>query len=676
VVSLARLRLFEDNPDWGDSSALKGMRSKRIDLSPLTPQASNQLLDEILSGIGELPTAIRKAIVFNAEGNPFYLEELVQVLIDDNVIVYDPNVGDWEIDPNLGENLRIPATLTAVLQARLDSLPAIERRTLQQASVVGRIFWDALLREIEDMDRTPDQELDALSQRRLVIHQSVSGFSETNEFAFKHAILRDVTYETLLKRDRKRYHGKVARWMEKITRASGRLAEYQALIAGHYEQAGESASAAQNYEEAGKLALKQGASQEARHLFERAIQLIPTADAALRFQILLGLSEVLGVLGENERRLELIIELIELGKTLGNAEQAEAYYRFGFFQYSRGNCHDALETFDLALEAADAAGDSRIQVLCSTLRLICLGMIGDRKAAQESAKTVLERINVVDEITAAHALVNLAVYYLQSGELVEAARLFSQQAQITSKLGNLRYSANALTNLGYTYVLLGFFAEARQSLDQSLQVHRSIGERNMEGYDLLNRGLALWRIGDFTQACEDFKLAECLLKETDDTYGLTARQVYLGLVEESRGDFFLARKLFGEAFANFGKLRMSGPGVDARAGLARIALIEGDLETARHQASEIEAILHNTGPLGMEFPILAYLTCARVWQSVGEKDRMQRVTSEGYTELEARMEKISTTEWQRSYLENIPEHRELMVLWREFQPTGRGNPTQ
>jgi tetratricopeptide (TPR) repeat protein len=198
----------------------------------------------------------------------------------------------------------------------------------------------------------------------------------------------------------------------------------------------------------------------------------------------------------------------------------------------------------------------------------------------------------------------------------------------------------------------------------------------MEGYDLLNRGLALWRIGDFTQACEDFKLAECLLKETDDTYGLTARQVYLGLVEESRGDFFLARKLFGEAFANFGKLRMSGPGVDARAGLARIALIEGDLETARHQASEIEAILHNTGPLGMEFPILAYLTCARVWQSVGEKDRMQRVTSEGYTELEARMEKISTTEWQRSYLENIPEHRELMVLWREFQPTGRGNPTQ
>jgi hypothetical protein len=98
--------------------------------------------------------------------------------------------------------------------------------------VVGRIFWDALLGEIENMDHSPDQELDALCQCRLVIPQAISDFDGINEFAFKHAILRDVTYETLLKRDRKRYHARVAAWLEKITRASGRLAV--SAIAGHY----------------------------------------------------------------------------------------------------------------------------------------------------------------------------------------------------------------------------------------------------------------------------------------------------------------------------------------------------------------------------------------------------------------------------------------------------------
>jgi tetratricopeptide (TPR) repeat protein len=326
------------------------------------------------------------------------------------------------------------------------------------------------------------------------------------------------------------------------------------------------------------------------------------------------------------------------------------------------------------MQAASQVGDHRTEVLCSALSLVCLGMIGDVSTAQQVAKTVMVQINAVDELTAAQALVNLAVYFLQSGELVEAARLFSQQAEITGKLGNLRFNASALTNLGYTYVLLGFFSQGCQSLDQSLQVHRSIGERKMEGYDLLNRGLALWRMNNYTQAFQDLELAGSLLKETDDPYGLAARQVYLGQVDESTGDYTQARKHFAEALVNFEQLAMRGPAVDARAGLARNALVEGDLDIARQQAVEIEATLHENGPLGMEFPIRAYLTCARVWQATGERERLLCIIEEGYVELASRAEKISMPEWRQSYLEKIPEHSELVALWKEYQPVVGNSP--
>ena len=672
VVSLARLRLFEENPNWGDPDTLRDAQVLRIDLLPLSLQSSQQLLHEILGGAGELPARLQETLVANAEGNPFYLEELVQVMIDDGVISYDPSFRRWQVDSNRGESLRIPATLTAVLQARLDSLPAFERKTLQQASVIGRSFWDALLREMQDTDRTPGDELDSLCQRGLVVPQPHSGFIDTNEFAFKHAILRDVTYETLLKHDRKQYHARVAAWLEKISIASGRQAEYQALIAGHYQQAGESTLAALGYEKAGKFALKQGASEEARYLFEQAMQSVSKDDQGLRFQIQLGLSEALGVLGENEQRLKGILELIELGKSLGPAALAEAYYRYGYYQYSQGDCRGALQTFDLALEAAALAGDRRIEVLCSAVRLICLSLIGDKNTAQDAAKFTLERINDVEKITAAQALVNLAVYYLQSGDIAEAARLFAQQATLTDILGNRRYEASALMNLGYSYLMLGLFEDGKNSLDQALQVHRSIGERNMEAYDLLNRSLVFWRMEQFELAQQDLAFAESLFHQTGDSYGLAVWQVYSGLVEESTGEIPQAKGNFSQALHTYNQLNMRGPAVDAIAGLARCALIECDLVSACQQAVEIETVLQDTGTIGVEFPIWAYLTCAKIWQLNGDVQRMQQVITDGHRELVTRAEKISRADWRLFYLENIPEHRELIVLWENTQPSVGG----
>ena len=133
------------------SDDLTGVRGSRI-----TPALSfihcqnvraDTLVAEILKHAADIPTELRELVVSGAEGNPFYTEELVKMLIEDGVVIAEEEI--WEIDLSRMEEVDVPSTLAGVLQARLDSLPPQERTVLQQASVVGRLFWDRIVTYIQ-----------------------------------------------------------------------------------------------------------------------------------------------------------------------------------------------------------------------------------------------------------------------------------------------------------------------------------------------------------------------------------------------------------------------------------------------------------------------------------------------------------------------------------------------
>src|SRR5262249_34902173 len=151
----------------------------------------------------------------------------------------------WQIAHDRLSNLHVPPTLMGVLQARLDSLPKEERLILQQASVLGRIFWEQAVERLsvdgDSASETTARLLGNLRQRELVFGRETSAFSGTNEYIFKHALLRDVTYETVLKKARQQYHRAVAEWLWEMTGA--RMNEYIGLIAEHFEAAGDTARA-------------------------------------------------------------------------------------------------------------------------------------------------------------------------------------------------------------------------------------------------------------------------------------------------------------------------------------------------------------------------------------------------------------------------------------------------
>ena len=281
ILCLARPGLLVRRPGWG--SDLLETRYERVDLAPLAETEARALVVEILQKVTQVPPILIELLVSRAEGNPYYVEELVQMLIDQGVI----STGEerWRVVLEKLAELQVPATLTAVLQARLDRLSPPQKQALQQAAVVGRVFWDAVLAEL---GAGAEVRLAELAGRELVLPRRQSAFAGAAEYIFKHALLRDVTYETVLKRVRRGYHRLVGAWLVAAAEANGRTDEYAAIIGGHYEAAGEMAVAAEWYGRAGKQAAGQFDQEAAENWLSRALDLTPVEERAARYELLMA----------------------------------------------------------------------------------------------------------------------------------------------------------------------------------------------------------------------------------------------------------------------------------------------------------------------------------------------------------------------------------------------------
>ena len=176
----------------------------------------------------ELPAGVREVVIQRAEGNPFFVEELVRTLIDLGVL--ERQNGGW-IAHELADELVVPDTVRAVLAARIDLLEPAEKAALQAAAVIGRTFWSGPVYELLD-GLEPDLRL--LEERDFIRHRSGSSIVGEREFAIKHALTREVAYESLPTMKRARFHARFAAWLE---RSGDGRDEDAALLAHHYAEA-------------------------------------------------------------------------------------------------------------------------------------------------------------------------------------------------------------------------------------------------------------------------------------------------------------------------------------------------------------------------------------------------------------------------------------------------------
>jgi class 3 adenylate cyclase/tetratricopeptide (TPR) repeat protein len=214
----ARPELTARRPDWGGGR----WNHSSLLLEPLSTNDSSELLDLLVEG-GALSNDLRAQILERAGGNPFFLEEIVQRLLD---------------EPASVEDLEIPDTVQGVLAARIDLLTPIEKRVLQSASVVGRTFWNGAVGSLLEPGLDPvelDEVLRRLEDRGLVHARTGSWIVGERQFSFRHILIKEVAYEGLPRRDRARAHARVAEWIERQT--GDREREFAELLAHHYEHA-------------------------------------------------------------------------------------------------------------------------------------------------------------------------------------------------------------------------------------------------------------------------------------------------------------------------------------------------------------------------------------------------------------------------------------------------------
>jgi class 3 adenylate cyclase len=338
ILCPARPELTHRRPGWGG-----GRRNySSISLDPLTMIEAEQLVGTFLDA-GDLPSKLRSQILERAEGNPFFLEEILRHLIDEGHLVRE---GDRCHAGTDATEVILPDTVQGVLAARIDLLTLEEKHVLQAAAVVGRVFWAGVVRKLLDnADLDVEQILDRLEDRELVRARLVSSIGEDHEYIFKHVLTREVGYESIPRRERARAHALAAGWLEETTR--GREREFAELLAHHFVEA--------------HRALEQDARADAAYvdaLRTKAFEYLLMASAETVAKLVIAKSQQLAELALSLARapLERSRALVALGlahKTGYEGDRAWAFLREGVDELIAGAPDDHAAIVALCALALD-----------------------------------------------------------------------------------------------------------------------------------------------------------------------------------------------------------------------------------------------------------------------------------------------------------------------------------
>jgi class 3 adenylate cyclase/tetratricopeptide (TPR) repeat protein len=632
-----------------------------ISLAPLDGQATRQLVQELLQRAADVPEQVSDLIVERSEGVPYFAEEIINWFIDRGIL--DTQPGGWRFRPERLKEEPLPVTLQHLLLARLSGLSPAERAALQRGAIFGRHFWTG---GVEALGVSAGEEtLGNLQPRGFVEEQPESAFQGDTEWSFHHNLLQEVTYESVLKRERATLHRVAASWLERQARQAGRLDEFAGLLGEHCQRAGELSAAADWYLLAARRAFNQGAPREAKSFYTQALELLPPVDRERRWQALLGREEALLVLGEDEPRKADITALLELARAIGDDNYlAEAYFRQAWFgmqtDYMSGLDQAARE----ALTAARRCGNESIEAKALVLSAVADLGREDRSAAVEHIEEALRRARGLgDESVLAFVLGRGAYCYSEMGDVAAWGRLQLEDIELNRRLGNRLQEAISLGNLGANYLSMALYKQARSLIEQARGLAEALGAHRALAYDLLNLGEIFQAMGDLRKARQ---LEEQALQEftpTRDIRGKVSAIADLGTLLLAIGDAPGAAARFTEGRELALSQGMAPKACEATTGLAASALMQGQLDQARSCIYEAWAYLKEHGWLGMGNPMQVYRICAETFDALGEEEYLQEVLEIGYHEFMEVADKINVPEWRQSFLENNPDSRAFLEMW-------------
>ena len=459
---------------WGSKTYYSQLR-----IDPLAPESAEELLQAVMGDDASLQP-LKQVLIERTEGNPFFLEESIRTLIETKVLLGERGkyhlAGSFEIT-------RVPATVHAVLAARIDRLSADEKRLLQSAAVIGKDVPFVLLQAIAGLS---EEEL----RRELGQLQAAEFVYETRlfpdlEYTFKHALTHEVAYGSVLQERRRTLHANVAEAIERLY--PDRLVEQVESLAHHAFRGGLWEKALTWLRQAGVKAADRSAHHEAVSYFDDTLEALkhlpesrPMIEQAIDIRIALRSS--LQPLGEQQKVFERLREAEALAASIDDQRrlgQISAYLS-GYFVQAGDDPTEAIEKAELAFTIASAIGDFNLQVQANHFLGTSHRMIGDDDRAIYHFKKNVDSL-VGDQIYDRFGLAflasvgsryQLAVILSDRGEFNEAA-MHGDEAVRIAEVANHPFSLDtAYLAVGYLHFGKGAMDKAIALLERSLEICR------------------------------------------------------------------------------------------------------------------------------------------------------------------------------------------------------------
>lgn len=552
TIGLNRSALFDQRPDWGT----RPVQNLRLDLLPLSEDDSRLLVSEILQKVREIPPVLVDMIVAKAEGSPFYAEELIRVLMDKGVI--NRGESEWQVQMDRLSDLLVPATLTGLVQARLDSLNTDVLETLQQASVVGRIFWLPVVETMRNPEsgteaapETIRKKLQTLRSKELVFRYQELPASEAQEYIFRNIILHDVTYESVLLKLRPAYHMQAAEGL--INLGGERIGEYAGRVGEHFERAGEWLKAADWYSRAGRQAQITYEPNAAIRYFQKSLDFLNahggTDHVPQQLEIQAWLGEVLNWQARYGEAIDIFNQMLNLAEGTGDVLfQSRALHGLSISLTYQGDHRPALDSA-IRSEGLARSVDARPEIAralwaqgSSRYRL---GEPQVVLSLAEQALAINTELGNKNEMGRCLNLLGAAHYTM--GRYQQAESFWQQALNVFQELGNRQQGMDLLSNLGVIADAHGDYETAFQRYDSALTIARQIGNRDGEIVFLSNRGIEQVALQNHTAAESDLREVIRLVGVTGswilpNTYNYYA-EALLGLGSDERAGYFAQQGL-------------------------------------------------------------------------------------------------------------------------------------
>jgi tetratricopeptide (TPR) repeat protein len=484
-----------------------------------------------------------------AEGNPFYLEELVNSLIESETLIRDN--GNWRITKPITES-DISASIHGLISGRLDRLEKEAKRILQEASVIGRAFLYEILKRITELKQDIDRCLRGLEQLDLIKTRS---FLPDLEFVFKHALTQEVVYNGLLKKERREIHEQIALVMETVFQK--RLPEFYEALAFHFKRGRSILKAVDYLIRSGEKSLARYSVEESHQYFMEAFDLLSNKPArtkdedALLIELLIKWSWVYYYRGDFLGQVNLLSAHKDLAESLNDRAilgMFYAWYGFSIFcgPNTREKYKDSYEYLRMALEIGDEIEDQKIiGHACSWLTWACseLGALDEAILYGERAQEICKN-NPTEHYLFFKSLGGMGYAYSYKGNDKKAFELGTSILDHGLKHSNIRGMVVGHYLKGVGFLVAGDFPSAIEAEKKAIQTAKDPYYSQFPKFLL---GICYAQNGQFQEAEETLQEVSTFCRDSGHELIGTPTYAFLGLVSIAKGRMGQGLKMIEEA---------------------------------------------------------------------------------------------------------------------------------